>query len=55
MIGHYISGDARQVANFYHPVLRMDGSEVTLKESAGGGPCGVWVRNDEGPAVELWG
>ncbi|HVU14668.1 MAG TPA: phytanoyl-CoA dioxygenase family protein [Phototrophicaceae bacterium] len=48
LIGHYIVGDAQKVAEFYHPVLRMDGSEVELDISVGGGSCGVWVdRNGE--------
>ena len=45
LIGHYIVGDAQQVAEFYHPALRMDGSEVTLGVSERGGECGVWVRS----------
>ena len=43
LIGHYITGNAEQVAEFYHPVLRMDGSVVELAESLYGGPCGVWA------------
>src|SRR5439155_24204780 len=27
LIGHYVAGEAEQVAQFYHPVLRMDGPE----------------------------
>lgn len=42
LISHYIVGDAERVGGFYQPVLRMDGSAVTLAESEGGGPCGVW-------------
>lgn len=53
LIGHYISSDAVEVAKFYHPVLRMDGSEVSLEESPGGGPCGVWVDQNGEPVVEL--
>jgi phytanoyl-CoA hydroxylase len=55
LIGHYIQGDAREVARWYHPVLRMDGSEVELEQSPGGGPCGEWVERDDGPAIELTG
>src|SRR4029434_3611749 len=40
LIGHYIEGDARQVARWYHPVLRMDGSEVKLEAGSGGGARG---------------
>ena len=43
LIGHYITGDAREVANFYHPILRMDGTEVPLEESPEGSRCGIWV------------
>lgn len=43
LIGHYVTGDARQVAKFYKPVLDMAGNEVDFAESEGGGPCGVWV------------
>ena len=53
LIGHYIAGDARQVATFYHPALRMDGSLVTLDESESGGACGVWVDRDNKFAIEL--
>ena len=53
LIGHYVTGDAHQVAKFYHPVLRMDGSEVELAVSERGGPCGRWV-DDDGEVVELY-
>lgn len=46
LIGHYIVGDAQKVAEFYHPALRMDGTEIALDVSERGGECGVWV--DEG-------
>ncbi len=46
MIGHYIVGEAEAVANWYHPVLRMDGSEIDLGVGEHGGPCGVWVERD---------
>jgi phytanoyl-CoA hydroxylase len=55
LIGHYIAGDAQQVAQFYHPVLRMDGSTVELEPSQGGGACGVWVERDGIPVIELVG
>jgi phytanoyl-CoA hydroxylase len=32
LIGHYIVGEAKQVASFYHPALHMDGSIVKLDE-----------------------
>jgi phytanoyl-CoA hydroxylase len=55
LIGHYIEGDARQVARWYHPVLRIDGSEMELEAGSGGGPCGEWVDRDGRPAIELTG
>jgi len=53
LIGHYIVGEAEKVAKYYHPVLRMDGEEVTLGESERGGSCGVWVEQDGTPVVEM--
>ena len=55
LIGHYIAGEAEEVAAFYHPVLRMDGTEVELGTSERGGPCGVWKEVDGIPGVELTG
>jgi phytanoyl-CoA hydroxylase len=51
LIGHYIVGEAEKVYKWYHPVLRMDGSEVQLGQSEVGGTCGVWV--DEKGSAEL--
>jgi phytanoyl-CoA hydroxylase len=53
LIGHYIVGDAEKVAQFYHPVLRMDGTTVELGVSEQGGPCGIWVDRDGRPVVEM--
>ncbi|MCB0105637.1 MAG: phytanoyl-CoA dioxygenase family protein [Caldilineaceae bacterium] len=53
LIGHYIVGEAEKVAKFFHPVLRMDGSEVQLDVSEQGGPCGVWVERDGETVVEM--
>jgi len=53
LIGHYIMGEAQQVAQFYHPALRMDGSEVALDVSERGGACGVWIEEDGTPMVEM--
>jgi phytanoyl-CoA hydroxylase len=55
LIGHYIQGDAREVARWYHPVLRMDGREVELEASLGGGSCGEWADRDGRPVIELTG
>lgn len=53
LIGHYIVGEAEKVAKYYHPVMRMDGSEVTLGVSKSGGECGVWVDQDGERAIEM--
>ncbi|MBZ0293195.1 MAG: phytanoyl-CoA dioxygenase family protein [Anaerolineae bacterium] len=55
LIGHYIVGEAERVAQWYHPVLRMDGSEVEFGVSQWGGRCGVWVDQDGQPVAELVG
>lgn len=53
LIGHYIVGEAEKVYKWYQPVLRMDGSEVTMGESEVGGTCGVWVDSDGEATLEL--
>ncbi|TWD79216.1 phytanoyl-CoA dioxygenase PhyH [Kribbella amoyensis] len=53
LIGHYIQGEAEKVAEYYHPVLRMDGSHLDLGVSEGGGPCGEWVDSPDGPVAVL--
>lgn len=53
LIGHYIDADADQVAHYYHPVLRFDGSTVSLDVSQGGGQCGVWVEQDGSEVLEM--
>ena len=53
LIGHYIAGEAEQVAAYYHPILRMDGTEVELAVSDHGGPCGVWEERDGAAVVEM--
>ncbi|TDD19230.1 phytanoyl-CoA dioxygenase family protein [Kribbella turkmenica] len=55
LIGHYIQGEADKVAQYYHPVLRMDGSTVDLAVAEGGGPCGVWTETPDGPLAVLTG
>jgi phytanoyl-CoA hydroxylase len=55
LIGHYIVGDAQKVAQYYHPVLRMDGTEVPLGVSEGGGPCGVWREQEGKPTIAMEG
>ena len=53
LIGHYIAGEAQQVAHHYFPVLDMAGREVALEKGAGGGPCGIWVDRNGRPQVEM--
>jgi phytanoyl-CoA hydroxylase len=55
LIGHYIGGEASEVAKFYHPALRMDGAAIELGVSKAGGACGIWVDQDGQPAIELQG
>jgi hypothetical protein len=47
LIAHYVVGEAEQVAKFYHPLLNFDGEVVDLGFSDHGGPCGVWVDDDD--------
>ncbi len=48
MIGHYIVADAKQVAKYYFPVFRMDGTTVDsgIAESEPSGPCGVYESKE---------
>ncbi|MFB6722105.1 phytanoyl-CoA dioxygenase family protein [Kribbella sp. NPDC056345] len=55
LIGHYIQGEAEKVASYYHPALRMDGTELTLDVAEGGGACGEWTDTPEGPVAVLTG
>ncbi len=52
LIGHYVVGEAQQVAEFYHPLLTFAGDEVVLEGSEAGGPCGIFVDADE-PAIRM--
>jgi ectoine hydroxylase-related dioxygenase (phytanoyl-CoA dioxygenase family) len=40
LIFHYVPVDSVEIARFYNPLLRLDGSEVTIAESTDGGACG---------------
>ncbi len=53
LIGHYIVGEAEKVYEWYHPVLRMDGTAVEMGTSEVGGTCGVWVDTEGNQALEL--
>jgi phytanoyl-CoA hydroxylase len=55
LIGHYIHAEARQVAEYYHPALRMDGTPLRLDVSEGGGACGEWAERDGVPTVAMTG
>jgi len=55
LIGHYIVGEAQQVAEYYHPVLNMKGQLVELANSPGGSTCGVWVDREGRPVIEMSG
>ena len=46
LIGHYIMGSAEKVYEWYHPVLRMDGTKIEFDSSERGGTCGTWVSID---------
>lgn len=55
LIGHYIQAEATQVAQYYHPALRMDGTPLELTVSQGGGACGEWADDADGPVIEMTG
>ncbi len=57
LIGHYVVAEAKQVAKYYFPVYRMDGSilDAGLEVAREGGPCGVFVDSDDGPRLEMSG
>ena len=55
LIGHYIQAEAQQVADYYHPVLQMNGRPLQLGVSEGGGACGEWTKQDGRPVIALTG
>ena len=55
LIGHYVNGAAEQVAEFFNPALRMDGTPLELPVSEGGGACGVWVDLQGQAVIEMQG
>jgi hypothetical protein len=55
LVAHYVEGDARECALWYHPAFRLDGSAVELEQGEGGGPCGEWVDYDGRHVIELTG
>jgi len=40
LIFHYVPVDSTEISKFYNPLLRLDGTEVTIAETADGGACG---------------
>ena len=40
-ICHYVGRASARISRWYRPILTMDGEEVTIEESTGGGPCGT--------------
>jgi ectoine hydroxylase-related dioxygenase (phytanoyl-CoA dioxygenase family) len=55
LIGHYIEGDSQQVAQYYFPVMRFDGSEVQIDVSGKGSQCGIWVDDAGREVIEVSG
>jgi phytanoyl-CoA hydroxylase len=56
LIAHYIAGEAEQVAKYYFPVFRMDGSRIDdIEVAPEGGPCGVYVERDGKMVLEMVG
>jgi ectoine hydroxylase-related dioxygenase (phytanoyl-CoA dioxygenase family) len=53
LIGHYVDGRAEKLGDYYHPVLRFDGSETRLEPNPDAGPCGVWRDIGGKSAVEM--
>lgn len=52
LIGHYLVGEAEKVYEWYHPVLRMDGTEMEMGVSQDGSTCGQWVDVNGEPVLE---
>ena len=48
LIGHYIAAETEQVAKYYFPVFRMDGSRLDdgIAASEPSGPCGVYEASE---------
>lgn len=55
LIGHYVEGHVTELTRFDQPVLKMNGDELYLNPSPGGGPCGVWTDLNGAPRVEMSG
>jgi ectoine hydroxylase-related dioxygenase (phytanoyl-CoA dioxygenase family) len=55
LIGHYIESTCTQLVKYDQPMLRADGSELTIAAPDEGGPCGEWVDQDGTPVIEVTG
>lgn len=53
LIAHFINSSAEKAADYYFPLVRRDGSEVTLDDSEPGGPCGRFVDEAGSPVLEM--
>lgn len=53
LIGHYIAAEAERVGEFYHPILRFDGSEVQLGITDGSEPCGIFTTEQGETVVKM--
>ena len=49
LIGHYIAAEAKEVAKYYFPVYRLDGTRLDdgISVALAGGPCGVLEESGE--------
>ncbi len=53
LIGHYLTGNAKDVGQWYHPVYRMDGTVAAdLGNAPDSLPCGVWAEDGAISMVE---
>jgi phytanoyl-CoA hydroxylase len=52
LIGHYLTGDSKEVGRWYHPVYRMDGTLAEFGDSPESLPCGVWAQDGSLDMVE---
>ncbi len=53
LIAHFINSSATKAADFYFPLVRRDGTEMSLADSEPGGPCGRFVAEDGKPVLEM--
>ena len=55
LIGHYVDSHAERFTKYDQPGFRMDGTEMTLPDSPGGGACGTWTEKNGEPVIEITG